>query len=312
MTDEGDKQAIFTYIKSQINSLIMSEFSSSKLTTLTLAARFLTLLQAITQLHTLPGFPIHSVNNYWRSYYISSSPPIAGVVVVNTKTIVASPPSNSTFAIIDLYTSKSPPALPASGCGMEDKDISEAEILEKRNHDTILQVVEVQSGLSGVSYSVEFTNNDAMSNTFTPVCCLRVISNQWHVVGRASEQNTGQFVCSFAETGIVSLLYYSQNLFNLSIADFAFEVYFFTENQLKDFMAIVRRVLFTHDTDLYKEIFSEAKSCMDVLDSIFLTMENLRAAFHNEAIEEESDTARRYFFECLEINYFSEDWAAYH
>ena len=44
-------------------------------------------------------------------------------------------------------------------------------------------------------------------------------------------------------------------------------------------MSLVRRILFSENNEKYSEIFSDAISCMDVLEPIFLVMENMCIAF---------------------------------
>lgn len=97
---------------------------------LSLSQKFLSIFSNISNIALLPDFPDHSVSNYWRSYHLDMYPFSEGIEIVNTVTKVSGLTDGVLF-LVDLFTSYNIPALPASGCGLQDKDITDSQILEK-------------------------------------------------------------------------------------------------------------------------------------------------------------------------------------
>lgn len=124
LTSTSHKESALSSIHAKVESLINDLFSDLNSTTLTLSALFVSIFSSISNLSSLPDFPDHRVSNYWRSYHIDTSPFSSAVEVVNTATSVSGLSSGVLF-FADLFTSYQIPALPASGCGLQDKDTTD-------------------------------------------------------------------------------------------------------------------------------------------------------------------------------------------
>lgn len=80
------------------------------------------------------------------------------------------------------------------------------------------------------------------------------------------------------------------------------------EAKLRDFMAFVGQATFETDERLYKMLISDAASCIDCLEPIFKVVESFRAVSDLYYFEDEIIMASKYFFQCLEKNFFSPEW----